>query len=466
MVRCLCGLLLVIGVAFSDCPSGCCCPRPGALVLCESLGLRSLPRSVPLNTAVLSVARNRLCDVDHLLMPFSGLQELSLSHNQLAHFPKGLPPSLEALQLQENRITYLTAGGLRRLGNLTRLDLEDNRIRVVQPGAFRGLGKLQVLSLRGNRLQGLPQSLPPSLTHLDLSANCIAALDPSSMAGLVNLQVLKINSNCLRSVPERAFDGMLRLGTVELADNLWACECDLLYLYRWLLDGRLRLATRLVCSAPVHLARRPLLTLPVTAICPRVLRPNSTVALDDDGASVAAPNVEARALLTAMRASPAMPGEFGPSSSVSAEVNPERSVPAEDSAQTPGVLHARLLQPHYTLEELSYEDCLSLNSTLAPAAPTQGPHEDASCTDTPRSPYPPRSSSTTTEISSPVLPTNKAAILPATPPPGPGRLWDPSPITALLALLCVLVVLLMVAVLLVLKKVLHRNQRVAPAQVS
>uniref|UniRef100_A0A3Q1ENQ9 Oligodendrocyte-myelin glycoprotein-like n=1 Tax=Acanthochromis polyacanthus TaxID=80966 RepID=A0A3Q1ENQ9_9TELE len=251
LVLCICPLACL---TTSPCPPGCCCPRPGFLVLCESLGLRSLPRSVPLSTSVLSVARNQLCNVDHLLRPFSGL--------------------LESLLLQENRITYITSGVLRQLGNLTRLDLEDNRIRAIQPGALQGLNKLQVLRLKGNKLTSLPVNLPPSLSHLDLSENCISALDLPSLSALVNLQVLKINSNCLRSVPESAFDGLPRLRSVDLTDNLWACECDILYLYRWLLSGRLKMATDLVCTEPVHLAHRLLLNLSVMTICPHVLKPN------------------------------------------------------------------------------------------------------------------------------------------------------------------------------------------------
>uniref|UniRef100_A0A668U295 LRRCT domain-containing protein n=1 Tax=Oreochromis aureus TaxID=47969 RepID=A0A668U295_OREAU len=242
MLWCRCGVLLALCIcplaclAVSPCPTGCCCPRPGFLVLCESLGLRSLPRSVPLSTSALSVARNQLCNVDHQLC-------------------------LESLQLQENRITYITSGVLRQLGNLTRLDLEDNRIRAIQPGALQGLHKLQVLTLKGNRLT-------------NLSENCISALDLPSLSALVNLQVLKINSNCLRSVPESAFDSLPRLRSVDLTNNLWVCECDILYLYRWLLSGRLKMATDIVCTEPDHLAHRLLLNLSVVAICPRVLKPN------------------------------------------------------------------------------------------------------------------------------------------------------------------------------------------------
>uniref|UniRef100_A0A8C7V7L7 Si:ch211-191d15.2 n=1 Tax=Oryzias sinensis TaxID=183150 RepID=A0A8C7V7L7_9TELE len=216
----------------------------------------SLPRSVPLSTAVLSVAKNQLCDVDNALWPLRGLQELSLSQNLLARFPRGLPPSLESLLLQENRITYITSGALRQLRNLTRLDLEDNRISAIQSGALLGLKRLQVLTLKGNKLRSLPLNLPSSLMQLDVSENCISSLHLPSLAALVNLQVLKINSNCLRSVPENTFDSMPRLRSVDLTNNLWVCECNILYLYRWLLSGRLKMTTDLVCKEPVHLAHR------------------------------------------------------------------------------------------------------------------------------------------------------------------------------------------------------------------
>uniref|UniRef100_A0A8B9HA45 Si:ch211-191d15.2 n=1 Tax=Astyanax mexicanus TaxID=7994 RepID=A0A8B9HA45_ASTMX len=222
--------------------------------------------------------QNRLCNVDNVLRRYSSLQELSLSHNWLDRFPRGLPTSLESLQLGENRITYITTGALRHLGNLTQLDLEDNRIRAIQPGAFLGQGRLKKLSLKGNRLTSLPLHLPSSLMHLDVSANCISALDLASLATLVNLQVLKINSNCLRSVPEQAFDRLPSLRTVELANNLWVCECDIMYLYRWLLTDRLRMATDLVCTAPLHLAHKLLLTLSIMAICPKVLKPSERLA--------------------------------------------------------------------------------------------------------------------------------------------------------------------------------------------
>ncbi|XP_062874408.1 leucine-rich repeat transmembrane protein FLRT3 [Trichomycterus rosablanca] len=436
LLRCL--LLLILSHApslplFFPCPSGCCCPRPGVLVLCESLGLRVIPRSVPLTTSALSVARNHLCNVDNHLRRFSSLQELSLGYNRLERFPRGLPSSLEGLQLQENRIAYITAGDLRNLGNLTRLDLEENRIRAIQPGALRGLVRLKILSLRGNRLSSLPSHLPSSLTQLDMSGNCISTLDPPSLAALVDLQVLKINSNCLRSVPEHAFDDLLRLQSVDLADNLWVCECNMMYLYLWLLTHRSQTATDLICAAPLDLAHKLLLTLSVMAICPQVLKPGDRSTTD---------YIETQ----------------GNSSNPSSDVSKIARRPCRTSFLAS---RSRLGSSRSSLEGLSYEQCLLLNSTYLVPQSTQVPYnEDNGCV------------GNTTEILS-TLSTTPATLYPFS---GAGLQFGAPPQTltqssdlalvVLLSVLCVLMLLLLLMTLLVLRILLWRNQRVAPLQTS
>lgn len=464
MPLCRCGVLLLLCVCplacttVSPCPTGCCCLRPGFLVLCESLGLRSLPRSVPLSTSALSVARNQLCNVDHLLRPFSGLQELSLSHNLLARFPRGLPDSLESLLLQENRITYITSGVLRQLGNLTRLDLEDNRIRAIQPGALQGLNKLQVLTLKGNKLTSLPMHLPPSLTHLDLSANCISALDLPSLSALVNLQVLKINSNCLRSVPESAFDRLPGLRSVDLTNNLWLCECDILYLYRWLLSGRLKMATDLVCTEPVHLAHRLLLNLSVMAICPGVLKPSErTHQRETLAVHPTAPGIKGSLDKRKDFGSPSLgflqqTSQYTTAGLLSEARNSNQNVPI-----------ARVFDDHYSLDTLSYEECLSLNQTrtLSPAyiTTTSPPDEQQRCPDNATAKYP-QMNATHSEGLQSCLSTNRDATLPTLNP----HLFTQrdSVVVYLLGVLCVLVFLLTLAVVLLLRKVLKHQQRVAP----
>lgn len=450
-----CHLIASLPLLFS-CPLGCCCPRPGVLILCESLGLHVLPRSVPLTTSALSVARNHLCNVDNVLSRYSSLQELSLGHNRLDRFPRGLPSSLESLQLQKNRITFITAGDLRNLGNLTRLDLEDNRIRAIQPGALLSLARLRMLSLKGNQLASLPSHLPGSITHLDVSSNCISTLDLPSLAVLVNLRVLKINSNCLRSVPEHAFDGLPRLRSVELANNLWVCECDIMYLYRWLLMDRLRMATDLVCAAPLHLAHKLLLSLSVVAICPRILKPSESLSL--------------------VNSSKAMVGNFSkessnPTSDVIRTVRTSyRSSLMNSTGKFPSGVNrtrsrSRLGSNQSSLEGLSYEQCLLLNTTYLVPQTTQTPH----------SPTPdegPGCMNSTTNIqngflstSAPIYSVSEAEVQVEATPRTLTQSSDPALVT-LLSLLCVLTGLLLLTVILVLRSLLWRTQRVAPLESS
>lgn len=450
LTRCLIASLPLL---FS-CPPGCCCPRPGILILCESLGLNVLPRSVPLTTSALSVARNHLCNVDNVLWQYSSLQELSLGHNRLDRFPRGLPSSLESLQLQENRITLITAGDLRNLGNLTRLDLEDNRIRAIQPRALLSLARLKMLSLKGNQLSSLPSHIPGSLIHLDVSANCISTLDLPSLAVLVNLQVLKINSNCLRSVPEHAFDSLPHLRSVELANNLWVCECDIMYLYRWLLMDRLRMATDLVCAAPLHLAHKLLLSLSVVAICPRILKPSeglapvnpSKVMMGNSSKESSHPSFDvSRTRRTSCRSS---------------LMNSKGKL---SSAGNLTAFRSRQGSNQSTLEGLSYEQCLLLNSTYLVPQTTQTPHiptpdEDPGCTNN------------TTNVQSgfsttPVYSASEEGVQFEATPRTLTQSSDPALVT-LLSLLCVLTGLLLLSVLLVLRSLLWRAQRVVPLQSS
>lgn len=428
----LCPLVSLV----SPCPAGCCCPGAGSLVLCESLGLRSLPRAVPLTTSALSVARNQLCNVDHQFLAFSALLELSLGHNLLSRVPRGLPSSLETLQLQENRIAYITSGALRKLGKLTRLDLEDNRIRAIQPGALEGLNKLQVLSLKGNRLTGLPRSLPPSLTHLDLSENCISALEPPSLSSLVNLQSLKLSSNCLRSVPESTFDSLARLRSLDLANNLWACRCGILYLYRWLLQRRASTAADLVCAEPAHLAHHRLTNLSVMEICPHGLRSPQRQKLD-------LPREGRLATLESRT----------PSRQTSAATSfGERSPPG--------------LADSYSLVNISYQKCLSLTETQTDG---QNLFETTLALSVGQQKFRDNTSGRYPDLEAtsaqPLVATNRDAAGSAALPPAHTQPHS-AVVVSLLALMCGLLMALTLLLLLLLKKVLLRQRRVAPLEAA
>ncbi|XP_063050293.1 SLIT and NTRK-like protein 6 [Engraulis encrasicolus] len=473
---CLCPV-----VAFL-CPTGCCCPQDDTLVLCEFLGLRSLPRSLPLNTSVLSVAHNLICNMDHLLEAFLGLQELSLSHNRLDRFPRGLPASLESLQLQQNLLTYITSRALRQLRSLLHLDLEDNRIRAIQPGAFLAMSRLQVLILKGNRLSSLPLHMPSSLTHLDVSANCILALELPSIVSLVNLEILKINGNCLHSIPENAFDDLPHLYSVELSNNLWVCECDILYLYHWLQNGRQTTATDLICTEPLHLAQKTLLSLSTTVICPG--NQVEKVTYED---IIAASHLQR----SRSHAKDSMSG--AESSGQMAQQAPTKLHPhlLQAKIRSGKTLHPRtnmryndrmnvsaprLYGSPYSLGGLTYQDCLSLDEperTLSSSSSPPSHETHTSCLGASTRHHQPA----TTTLSPGVQPASSSSTTTSTPslsgevemlssPSSARVVFQPMgrDIVAVLSVLCVLVGLLLVAVLLLLKMALLQNQRVHPMQ--
>ncbi|KPP76235.1 TLR9 protein-like [Scleropages formosus] len=122
------------------------------------------------------------------------LRNLSLGFNNITAVPRGLPPSLESLDLKENKISEIGSTEFASLKNLRHLNLEWNCQRCdhaaqpcfpcmnnssikLHPQAFQNQGQLTYLSLRGNSLRTLPDGLfqgLQSLTSLDLSDNLLA----------------------------------------------------------------------------------------------------------------------------------------------------------------------------------------------------------------------------------------------------------------------------------------------------
>ena len=106
---------------------------------------------------------------------------------------------------------------------------------------FFPLQKLQALNLNDNILQNIPVYLPGNLTELRLDFNKIrfifAKSGPrhGSFRGLTVLEKLYLSFNRLLSVEHKAFDSLPPQASVELQNNPWRCDCNLLYLKKWLL---------------------------------------------------------------------------------------------------------------------------------------------------------------------------------------------------------------------------------------
>ncbi|XP_007237059.3 toll-like receptor 9 [Astyanax mexicanus] len=130
-----------------------------------------------------------------VLQDLPELRNLTLGFNNITTVPVQLPPSLESLDLRENKITEITKESFANLTKLRYLNLEWNCQRCdhaaepcfpcpnnaslgLDPGAFHDQrSSLSFLSLRGNSLHYLPKNIFAQLSRLktlDLSDNFLA----------------------------------------------------------------------------------------------------------------------------------------------------------------------------------------------------------------------------------------------------------------------------------------------------
>ncbi|XP_034552273.1 toll-like receptor 9 [Notolabrus celidotus] len=209
------------------------------------------------------------------------LKNLTLGYNNLTAVPKGLPPSLENLDLRENRITEVLDGAFANLTSLKELILEWNCQRcdhaarpcfpcpnndslLLHPNSlYSENSSITFLSLRGNSLRTFPDGLFRPLKNLhglDLSDNLLAyaiqngtffselkaltwisllynyeplktfpelILSPH-MSNVSGLQKLLLSGNFFRTVSNKSFNVLSKLQnltTLELRMN-FINSCD------------------------------------------------------------------------------------------------------------------------------------------------------------------------------------------------------------------------------------------------
>ena len=129
------------------------------------------------------------------------LRVLRLSENSL---PSLLPQTfaglhrLTHLSLRGNQLERLEVGVINDLGHLTNLDLSNNQMKELGEGSLPP--SLETLELNSNRLSSLPEGLSdlPNLTHLSLGNNLLVKI---SLPPLPNLRQLDLSSNQLVDMP-------------------------------------------------------------------------------------------------------------------------------------------------------------------------------------------------------------------------------------------------------------------------
>ncbi|XP_068280646.1 leucine-rich repeat transmembrane protein FLRT1, partial [Nyctibius grandis] len=190
------------------------------------------------------------------------LRLLFLSRNHLSSVPAGLPPALEELRLDDNRIHTIPLRAFEGLPALRRLVLDGNLLanQRMADDTFSRLGNLSELSLGRNALAAPPANLPRArLRRLSLAANAISHVPAGALARMRALERLDLSDNNLTTLPRGLFDDLGSLSHLGLRNNPWFCGCNLAWLRDWLRRrAPPRLEVRgLLCQAPARLRGVP-----------------------------------------------------------------------------------------------------------------------------------------------------------------------------------------------------------------
>ncbi|XP_028853200.1 extracellular matrix protein 2 isoform X2 [Denticeps clupeoides] len=125
------------------------------------------------------------------------LNRLYMDGNLLEQIPSDLPPTLQELKINENKLREIDENSFEGLNNLITLELEDNVLSEgnMDPQAFSPLRQLLYLRLGRNHFRTVPQGLPPSLLELYLENNMIEEISQGAFNQTSNLNVVVLRHN-------------------------------------------------------------------------------------------------------------------------------------------------------------------------------------------------------------------------------------------------------------------------------
>ncbi|XP_041527511.1 SLIT and NTRK-like protein 6 [Microtus oregoni] len=208
-----------------------------------------------------------------------------------------VPPSRPfQLSLLNNGLTVLHTNAFSGLAKALSIHLGFNNIADIEAGAFNGLGLLKQLHINHNSLEILKEDTFHGLENLEFlqaDNNFITIIEPSAFSKLNRLKVLILNDNAIESLPPNIFRfvplthldlrgnqlqtlpyvGFLehigRILDLQLEDNKWACNCELLQLKNWLENMPPQsIIGDVVCNSPPVFKGSILSRLKKESMCP------------------------------------------------------------------------------------------------------------------------------------------------------------------------------------------------------
>ncbi|KAM9425061.1 chondroadherin [Pholidichthys leucotaenia] len=221
--------LLVLGPAVqgvsSQCPSLCHCHGDLQHVICDSVGLKKIPR-VSEATRLLNLQRNNLGSIPTGAFSDSkGLVSLHMQHCQLREIGsqafKGLK-KLIYLYLSNNEIASIKSGAFEDLTELTYLYLDGNQISELAKGIFSPMINLFILQLNDNKLRELRPGTfagAKDLRWLHMSGNELTTLQPGSLDDVENLAIFHLDRNKMSTYPSAAMSKLRVVEELTLGGN-------------------------------------------------------------------------------------------------------------------------------------------------------------------------------------------------------------------------------------------------------
>ncbi|XP_029989355.1 extracellular matrix protein 2 isoform X2 [Sphaeramia orbicularis] len=178
------------------------------------------------NLEWINLKKNQLTSAGIDTQAFKGLKmlrRLYLDGNLLEVVPPHLPPTLQELKINENRLRGVDKDCFQDLSSLVILELEGNLLSEgnVAPEAFNPLVQLSYLRLGRNYFRTIPQGLPSSLLELYLESNLIEEISETVFNQTNNLNVVSLRHNRLDEtrIATMAWINQRSLESIDLSHN-------------------------------------------------------------------------------------------------------------------------------------------------------------------------------------------------------------------------------------------------------